>query len=244
MHLHSFEPRNGWVSVYTVLSGSLLVCLMIAALNARAEVSTYQVDDFQRIYFTGAGTLKLIQGETVSASAKADAQILAGLTVDVSDGVLYVDAEPTGHRADDLVISLTVTDLRELVSDGDGIIQAESLILENLTLEGKGAGRFSFNNLHANELLITGRGSNAFDLNGEVFRQVVEIHGVGQYHAEDLASVEGEVSVMGSGDVLVWVQNLLDVYIGGAGRVLYSGTPLLTKRIFGFGTIRQVPIAR
>lgn len=217
-----------------------LMPIMAMSLSGWAtESRTFELESFDRIHFTGIGTLHLIQGDIPSAVAVGEAPALDELLVDSSDGVLYIDSEAQNIATDDLVIDITVSRLRELTSNGLGIVNSKDLIADDLLLEGRGAGRFTFANLRADELTVTGRGSTDFEFSGEVERQIVAIDGVGSYRAPGLASRSGEVRVFGTGDILLWVEELLDVKIAGAARVRYRGTPLVLQDILGLGTVSK-----
>ena len=218
----------------------LLIPLLVVSLTGwTTESRRFELDDFDRVYFSGIGTLRLIQGGKPAAVAAGDPLTLDQLVIDSSDGILYIDSEASNIAADGLVIEITVSRLRELVSDGLGVISSTDLAVDKLVLEGRGAGKFTFSNLRADELVVTGQGSTDFELSGEVQRQIVAIDGVGSYRASHLASRSSEVSVFGSGDILLWVEDLLDVKVAGAARVRYLGTPLVLQDILGLGTVSR-----
>ena len=218
----------------------LLIPLLVVSLTGwTTESRRFELDDFDRVYFSGIGTLRLIQGGKPAAVAAGDPLTLDQLVIDSSDGILYIDSEASNIAADGLVIEITVSRLRELVSDGLGVISSTDLAVDKLVLEGRGAGKFTFANLRADELVVTGQGSTDFELSGEVQRQIVAIDGVGSYRASHLASRSSEVSVFGSGDILLWVEDLLDVKVAGAARVRYLGTPLVLQDILGLGTVSR-----
>ena len=217
----------------------LLPLLALSFTGWTTESRMFELEEFERVYFTGTGTLHLIQGDIPSAVALGASSTLDELMIVSSDGVLYIDSETVDLAADDLVIDITFTQLRELVSDGLGIVDSKDLAVNDLLLEGRGAGKFTFANLQADELTVAGQGSTDFELSGQVDRQIVAIDGVGNYSAPALSSRSGEVSIYGTGDVLLWVEELLDVKVAGAARVRYRGTPLVLQDILGLGTVTR-----
>lgn len=227
------------MSRHKVRSVFFIPLLVVSFSGWTAESRLFELDDFERIYFSGIGTLHLIQGDAPSAVAVAEPFILDQLVIDSSDGVLYIDSEASNIAASGLVIDITVSLLRELVSDGLGIVNSIDLAVDDLLLEGRGAGKFTFSNLRADELVVTGQGSTDFELSGKVERQIVAIDGVGSYRASRLASRSSEVSVVGSGDIIVWVEDLLDVKVAGAARIRYLGTPVVLQDILGLGTVSR-----
>ena len=70
--------------------------------------------------------------------------------------------------------------------------------------------------------------------------QDIHISGSSRYEAEKLESQDVDISVSGSARLVVRVERALDISISGSGDVSYIGTPKVTQRISGGGTIRQL----
>ena len=68
---------------------------------------------------------------------------------------------------------------------------------------------------------------------------MIDLDGVGRYDAEGLASKSAEVNVLGSGDVALKVEEMLDVAVAGTARVTYIGSPMVSQRVLGIGTVSQ-----
>ena len=64
------------------------------------------------------------------------------------------------------------------------------------------------------------------------------IEGAGSLHAEALRSRRCRIRISGSGDAEVFVSEMLDASIDGAGDIVYFGSPAgIKKRITGAGDI-------
>ena len=228
-----------------------LVVAPIAAVSSDiAETRSYPVSEFNRIYFSGPGTVHLSQtvpetkpqnvnlapAGTATVRAQGSRDTLNQLIVEVSDGVLFI--ESFGYDSHDLIVHLAIHELRELVSEG-GIVVADSLKVDDLMLEGKGASSFRLQRLEADELQILGSGSTEFSLSGHVNRQVIVLAGSGDYRARDLLSRSVEASVFGTGSITLAVAEMLDVRVSGAARVSYVGSPYVSQEISGAGAVNQ-----
>jgi hypothetical protein len=203
----------------------------------------YEVAAFDRVYFSGPGTLRLRQGHAPSLQAQATAEVLDLLVVETYDGALFIESPELNAaelNAESLIINLTLVELREVVSNGRGLIVGQSLKVANLSLEGNGAGRFHFSGLEAHELLVTGHDTTEFTVSGHVKRQVLNLEGDGDYRALNLASRSVEATVNGAGSVLLTVADLLDIRLAGAARVRYAGSPYVSQQVSGPGSIQRV----
>ena len=216
-----------------------LAAAPLAIASAQNGLSReYEVAAFDRVYFSGPGTLRLRQGHAPSLQAQATAEVLDLLVVETYDGALFIESPEL--NAESLIINLTLVELREVVSNGRGLIVGQSLKVANLSLEGNGAGRFHFSGLEAHELLVTGHDTTEFTVSGHVKRQVLNLEGDGDYRALNLASRSVEATVNGAGFVLLTVADLLDIRLAGAARVRYAGSPFVSQQVSGPGSIQRV----
>ena len=134
-----------------VLNIGLCVGVLAVTGIVQAQSRDYDVHDFERIYFSGTGTLNVIQRNgSGGAQASADAAVLSGLEMESTDGALFIDSKSRSIDVDELVIDVTLSRLVEIVSDGRGVVRLNGLETEDLTLEGKGSGAFQVDSLNVN----------------------------------------------------------------------------------------------
>jgi hypothetical protein len=218
------------------LPSSLLITSVQAQLEMPQPLVTSEVE---RVYFSGGGTLRINQGRRSQVQIDAPESVLAALVVEVSDGVLFIEAPP-GAEGSDLTIEATLNNLTEIVSDGANRVIAEDLRVSDLSLEARGAGSFQLNALRADELLVTGTDGANFTLSGSVNRQVLDLADHGGYQAAQLFSHSVEATVVGAGFILLSVEDLLDVRLAGAANVRYLGSPFVSQFVSGPGSIEPV----
>jgi len=80
-------------------------------------------------------------------------------------------------------------------------------------------------------------GSGDIFLRGFADHTDLTISGSGTIHAYDLEQNNCLVNISGSGNMYVFVNELLDVHITGSGDVNYRGTPDVRTRITGSGSV-------
>ena len=88
-----------------------------------------------------------------------------------------------------------------------------------------GTGRFSIDTLTATDLVVDADGTGNIELAGTVVKQEIDLRGTGGYDAPDLESQTASVQVTGTGSVIIWVLDALDVEITGISKVSYYGSP-------------------
>ena len=198
--------------------------------------------DFNEVELKGFGTVHLTQGETETLRLEADEALLEHITTEVKNGRLIVDYTrkfDISLRPKKLDVYVTFKDLRKARLSGSGAIRAESVQAFDLALDLSGSGKLAIERLTALRLLLDISGSGEATLGGVVESQRLRVSGSGEYDAGQLASDEVEIDISGSGTVLVRVEKLLRVKIGGSGKINYIGAPQIEQRITGSGKITQ-----
>ena len=229
-----------WTPRLVQLAVGAVYLLAITYAWADHQTGHWNLAPFDRIYVQGKANISLQPASIPTVEADGEATLLSGLTVEVMDDVLYIDARHV-PEALDLRLRIGVETLREIVFDGQGVVAANKLHCHDLVLEGVGSGAFNLTDLRVRELVIVGTGSSVFRLSGQAQHQTIEIAGNGEYSGEGLRSSISQVSVHGQGDVLLWADELLDVNVFGSAQVKYAGDPRVHRRIFGNGAISHIP---
>ena len=62
----------------------------------------------------------------------------------------------------------------------------------------------------------------------------------GRYQARSLASESVEATIVGSGLILLQVDDLLDVHLAGNARLRYVGSPYVSQLVSGAGSVAPV----
>lgn len=221
---------------------ALVLLAVLVALTARVAATSVElrelpVGDFDRVHFTGSGTVHLTQADTARVTVRGPGGV-ERLRVDVRDGALLIE---TREDAGDLVIDLQVARLTEFVSEGDGHITGDGLRFDAVALIGSGGGSFDLQRLEARRLAVRGRGATRFDLSGQVDDQVVDLAGTGAYRAGELLSDFVRIDVAGASEVQLWADRQLDLRVAGAASVRYAGAAQVRKQVSGVAHVERLP---
>jgi hypothetical protein len=249
------RPRRRWLPG---LGGALILALTASAAAAQEVRRTapevrqtapgahqtapgahqIPVGEFDRVYFSGAGTVRLTQGSPARLTVRAAARLIEGVDIETRDGVLYIKTTGPAHE---LLVDLQVARLEEVVSEGDGHIIGDGLTFDVLRLEGNGAGSFQMERLEARTLEVRSRGATRFELSGQVGHQVVDLSGSGAYRAVGLISNSTTVNVTGASAVRFWADELLDVQVAGSAEIRYAGSAQVEQRVSGMASVLRIP---
>ena len=181
---------------------------------------------------------RIKQAQTAGLEISAPDAILDQLVIETYGDALFIEVPE--HLSGEVRVVVTTPSVREIVSSGGAAVVGSGLLSEELSLEARGTGSFNFSALQADELLVTGSDGAAFTLSGSVNRQVLDLADHDLYQAVSLHSQTVEATVVGSGYILVAVDELLDVRLAGAANVRYLGSPFVSKNVSGTGSIAPV----
>jgi hypothetical protein len=204
---------------------------------------------FSRLRFKSIGRVHLLQGESCGLKIEGEDELLEKVKARVVDGVLNINYE--AEMADWVGLSwigkehrlryfVTVENLTGIELAGAGEIRGEKLKGETLTLKHSGAGKLNLEDLHFTDLDVGLGGLGEIRLTGEVQSQKIDLSGAGSYHAEDLKSQSGVVTLSGAGSVIVWVEGNLTAKVSGAGSIKYKGSPNVQENNTGLGKIKPL----
>jgi hypothetical protein len=224
---------NGW-STPTIVFGSGVV-----AQENRTVIG------ITRVVLAGEGTLHIEEGAAEELIVTAEDNLLPYIRTEVQGGILEIRTRSNVDLRPTLPIEyhLTVVSLESVLLSGFGDITVTDLMIPQLSLTLSGVGNVEVTNLDADELDVVLSGMGDFDISGTVDVQRVNVTGLGDYYARDLASLDAVISIVGNENqtVTVRVSDMLTVTILGNGTVFYIGDPFVDSDIVGSGSVQQIP---
>jgi hypothetical protein len=235
-----------------IIFGTLLVALLLSAcginvINGSGNIRTESrpVSGFTAVNFSGFGELTIMQGEAEALTIETDDNLLPYIKTTVSQGTLTIGFDdaawvPIMRPSDSIRYNLTVKTLTALDMSGAGTVESAQLTTDQLTLTASGAGEIKIADLTAGDVTVEMSGAGTVDLTGQVMSQIVEMSGLGNYEASDLASQTAQVTLSGAGNATVWVSEQLDTEISGAGTINYYGEPQLRSESSGVGSVQSL----
>jgi len=209
---------------------------------------TYEYDYFDKIQVEGDYTVYIYQDTVAQITIEAEDNILPLIdTYLTTDNRLIIETDKCIRKHRQIIITVSMPDVREIRSDGSAQISVVSNInTDELRLETYGSGNISLNTVNAESLIfvdIRGSGdvsiedlttpqlrvkifgSGDFGANGSAEVFDIDIFGSGNVNTYGLDSETCDISITGSGNCYVTVYDRLDVQITGSGNVYYRGSP-------------------
>jgi len=210
-----------------------------------------EVNGFEEIFVSGAGTFIITQGDSESLSIETDDNLMEYIETEVKGNILEIGfsddivlSEGKGRKvlepSDGFVFRISVIDLRVISVSGAARFEIGKLKTDEFRIEFSGAGEINLDDLNARQLEVTVSGAGDIQLAGKVNTQDIILSGLGRYQAFDLESQDAAVTISGAGGAEVWATETLDVVISGAGDVKYFGSPTVNPEISGLGRIQNL----
>jgi len=201
-----------------------------------------EVSGFNGISHTGIGRVIITQGDTESLTIQADDNLMEYITSEVKNDTLELGFDENVRFDSTSSITFTVgaIGIAEIGSTGTGSIELDELGTKNLHILKTGTGSISIGSLTATDLVVNADGTGKIEIAGTVVNQELDLKGTGNYDAPDLESQTADVGVTGTGSVVLWVLDSLDVEIVGISKVSYYGNPNVTQSITGTGGLTSL----
>jgi hypothetical protein len=208
-----------------------------------------KVSGFDKISISGAGKVIVTQGDEEYLTIETDDNLVEYIETEVNGKTLEIGFKegtvlsPGGGRrvleaTEGFTFRIGVKELKSVSLSGAARFEMEKLKTDDFEVNLSGAGDISFDDINADRLDVVLSGAGDVQVAGKVESQDVSLSGLGRYQAFDLESQETAVNISGAGGAEVWVTDLLEVVISGAGDVKYYGEPEVFPEISGLGRIQ------
>ena len=195
------------------------------------------VAPFEGIELPISGDVFLTQGPEQKVIVEGKDNIIDEIELDVQNGIWKIEFNRCVRDIDLLRVFITVPDLTRIRVSGSGdVVSENTFVIQDLEIDIPGSGNVDLS-LDADDLDIDIPGSGRLTLEGLADETKYRISGSGDVHAFNLECRVADISVPGSGDLEVFVTELLKVRISGSGDVFYRGDPALDISITGSGDV-------
>ena len=179
----------------------------------------------------------LKQGPDQEVIVEGKDNIIDEIELDVNNGIWKIEFNRCVRDIGQLRLFITVPDLAHLRISGSGdVVSENTFVIQDLTIDIPGSGNVDLA-LDADDLDIDIPGSGRLTLEGTADDTKYRISGSGDVHAFNLECRTSDISIPGSGDVEVFVNEYLKVRISGSGDVYFRGDPTLDISITGSGDV-------
>ncbi len=196
------------------------------------------LNSFEEICSQGQFDLYVKQGDGTDLIIEAEENLIPYISTRVKHGRLVIDNADNRCLRPNLPMKvyITVPTLEILELEGSGSITCDTFHIDDLTVNLLGSGVINIA-AETSFLEVNLAGSGDIFLRGFADHTDLTISGSGTIHAYDLEQNNCIVNISGSGNMYVFVNELLDVHITGSGDVNYRGTPDVRTRITGSGSV-------
>lgn len=203
------------------------------------------VGGFSAVSLELPATVDLIQGRIEGLTIETDDNLVDLIDTVVERGVLRLRFKDRQVSVDSqgIRISLQARALEALSIGGSGTLRASQWAGPKLGCALAGSGRFSFERLDTDSLVLSLSGSGDFEAAGRADSLEVRMAGSGDLRVPGLSARKAVLAMAGSGDATVWARDSLTVNAAGSGDVAYYGDPVLVQSVLGSGTVRRLGAA-
>lgn len=209
---------------------------------AQAAERDYTVAPFSEISTIGPQDLVITYGETQSITADGPAQSLDRLEVVVVDGELTIRPKDMPGfddwgRFGSTTFRITIPRLERVSLAGSGDITVDRVEGERFEGAVAGPGDLSIATLDVDRADLSVNGAGTLDVAGSARQTRASIGGSGEVDGEHLTSATASVSIGGSGDVALRVDDRALISIAGSGNVDITGPATCSVSRMGSGAV-------
>jgi hypothetical protein len=193
---------------------------------------------FNKINLSGIGDLYIKQSEEESFTVEAEDALLPLIKVYVKDKVLFLDLkDASSHTQANIKYYLTIKDIHNIDSFSSSTIyipdgfNGDTL---NISLNSLGEANIKVN---VKKLNVKIEGGGKLLAKGLASEQNLTITGAGEFDGSQLLGKTGILALDGSSVAKTDVSDNLSVTASGDARIMYCGSPVITRQISGKGIL-------
>ena len=175
-----------------------------------SHTESRELDAFDKISLTEIGTLHVTFGDEQSVNVTTDDNLVDLIETRVEDGELRIRPLTPINPRIDLVISVTVPELRKV--------------------EMAGAARLNIDGIAGDSLDIELAGACGVDGSGTVKNLSIEMAGACRANLDALEAENAEVEIAGTGSAVVFASESIDASASGFASITCYGNPKKVQR--------------
>ncbi len=198
------------------------------------------LEEFRSIHFGGTYEAVLIPSGQHYLSLETDGNIQEITEIRVENGILYIRSTEDGAiRPTKMNLYIHFTTLEKIEVGGACRLSSQGALTgERLHIEVSGAADLDFE-LDVTDLVTKISGAARLDYQGYAQRHRANLSGASSVRAENLHTLETQISLSGAGSAYVHASERLQASLSGAGSIRYYGDPAeVVADRSGLGRIR------
>lgn len=194
---------------------------------------------FHSVETRGSCNVYFVKGAVQELRLVGEDNILALISTWVRhDGTLIIEPTKSYSSNSELKAYISMQDIRGFRILGAGNVRGESAFsCDGIKLDIIGAGNIDIG-IRTDNISSTISGTGNIRLAGRADYHSINVAGAGQLKASELETSISDVQVSGVGNCYIFVRDVLNVRLTGAGDVYYSGSPSeINVQITGSGQV-------
>jgi hypothetical protein len=201
------------------------------------------VSRFNAVESSICGNIFFSQGNEYKCTIKAQGNIIEVIDFDVKNNRLEISSDAEIKTSNEISIFITSPEYTSLALTGSGDIIAQTAIYaNNIQFRLTGAGNIKIDDFAAKQITTEITGTGSVKLSG---KDIVDLHkitisGTGNIESIDLPVKEIRIFSSGVGNCNIHAIDILDVTISGVGNVFYKGSPSISSKISGVGSLTKM----
>ena len=179
------------------------------------------LDSFTQINFEVAGNVRIIEDSVQRVTVESHQNVINEINTVITDDTWQIRFRRCFRNFDKFEVTIYTPEISGILLSGSGNIQGENLLhSESFSVLISGSGSI-IAIVDAESVFTDISGSGNINLSGGTQNHNINISGSGNVQAFDLESADCNITIPGSGNCEVSVDDNLDVVISGSGNVLY-----------------------
>ncbi len=212
--------------------------------NGKISHETRNTKMYESIELIGSLDVELVKGIEGVIKVEAEENLQEYIKTQVSNSRLIIkvkkgyDVRPSLSKR--IVVTVPFEDISEVILNGSGDIESTDIIkTKHFSAVLAGSGDINLN-IQSHHLNVNLAGSGDLKLIGRTDQFEASLAGSGDISSYELTTRSALISVVGAGDIQLYVSENLDASIAGSGDIDYKGNPLnVVKSIVGSGDISK-----
>jgi hypothetical protein len=206
--------------------------------NGHVRSEFRMASGFDEIASSGDFNVTVTYGSKYSVEVSAESNLLSYIETDIVGNTLKIRTRGLHSLRQNYPIEVFITTpvLNGLSLSGSGLIETDSFVSDYFKVSLSGSGDID-TYVSADRVKANVSGSGTIYLEGDAAESEFVVSGSGKIKSFNLAQLNCQAVISGSGDMFINASRTLDAHISGSGRVFYINYPVIHTSISGSGGV-------
>ncbi|MBN1295333.1 DUF2807 domain-containing protein [bacterium] len=201
-------------------------------------VDQRNVEAFTGIRVNGSMDVTVTQGEQQTVAVHGEENLIPLIETIVRDDTLVIGSRNGIVSSQEIRVIITIPRLNAVQVDGSGEIEATGVWTgEEFVAVVNGSGDITVKMCDVDRITCRVSGSGDATLSGSTRELTCHLNGSGDIDASEMAAVQANAELHGSGDIRIRASATLNAKVVGSGDIHCTGDAEITRSIVGSGSI-------